>query len=92
MVLYGLVKSLEYLVRLNDLKTAQHFRARLALALRHPNDLPKPSHDDLKELFSITGLWVRNIGDRHDTSKRIRHLVHRIIAKLKTRRSAWARS
>jgi hypothetical protein len=28
--LYGLVRSLSYVVRFNDLKAAQHFRARLA--------------------------------------------------------------
>ena len=53
--LYGLVQSLRYVVRLNDLKTAQHLRARLALALRHPVDLAKPLHDELNELFEISG-------------------------------------
>ena len=31
--LYGLVQGLSYVVRLNDLKTAQYLRARLALVL-----------------------------------------------------------
>ena len=75
--LYGLVRSLSYVVRLNDLKTAQHFRARLAWVLRRPHDLAEV-HGDVKELFEISGLWVRNVGDRHDTSKQIRKLVHRM--------------
>jgi hypothetical protein len=61
--LYGLVRSLSYVVRLNDLKTAQHFRARLALVLRRPSDLAKPLQGD-KELFETIGLWVRNVGNR----------------------------
>src|SRR5262249_35452106 len=44
--LYGLVQGLSYAVRLNDLKTAQHFRSRLAWALRGPNNLAKPLHGD----------------------------------------------
>ena len=50
---------------LNDIKTAHHFRARLAWVLRRPHDLAKPLHGDLKELFEISGLWVRNVGQRH---------------------------
>jgi hypothetical protein len=66
--LYGLVRSLNCVIRLNDLKTAQHLRARLAWVLRHPNSLAKPLRGDLKELFEISGLWVRNVGNRHDSS------------------------
>jgi hypothetical protein len=40
--LYGLVQSLSYVVRLNDLKTAQHFRARLAWVLRIAPPRPPP--------------------------------------------------
>jgi hypothetical protein len=70
--LYGLVRSLNYVVRLNDLKTAQHFRARLAWALRRPHDLAKPLHGDLKDLFEISGLWVRNVGNRQDLKLQVR--------------------
>ena len=72
--LYGLVRSLSYVVRLNDLKTAQHFRARLALVLRRPSDLAKPD-GDLTELFETIGLWVRNVGNRYDTKLQIRRLI-----------------
>jgi hypothetical protein len=60
--LYGLVQSLSYLVRLNDFKTAQRIRARLAWVLRKPSDLPKARRDELDELFEISGQWVRNTG------------------------------
>jgi hypothetical protein len=64
---YGLVLGLSYVVRLNDLKTAQHLRVRLAWVLRQPSGLAKPLHAELKQLFAISGVWVRNVGDRHDT-------------------------
>jgi hypothetical protein len=44
--------------------------------------LLKPLHDDLKELFEISGLWVRNVGSRHDTKRQIQQLVRRIIHSL----------
>ena len=74
--LYGLVRSLSYVIRLNDLKTAQHLRARLAWVLRRPNSLAKPLHGGLKELFEISGLWMRNVGNRHDSKLLIRRLIH----------------
>ena len=69
--LYGLVQSLSYVVRLNDIRTVQHLRARLAWVLRNPGDLAKPLRDEIKGLFVISGLWVRNIGDRHRTKRQI---------------------
>jgi hypothetical protein len=53
--LYGLVQSLSYVVRFNDLKAAQHFRARLAWVVRRPYGLSKPLHRDLKGLFEVSG-------------------------------------
>jgi predicted ATPase len=45
-----------------DLKEAEHAA----------NDDPaKPLHDALKELFEISGLWVRNVGNRHDAKRHI---------------------
>jgi hypothetical protein len=84
--LYGLVRSLSYVVRLNDLKTAQHLRARLAWVLRRPHDLARPLHGDLKELFEISGLWVRNVGKRHDLKLQIRRLIRRIVERVKIQR------
>ena len=83
--LYGLVQSLSYVVRLNDLKTAQHLRARLAWVLRRPENLAKPLHGDLKELFDISGLWVRNAANRHDTKRPVQHTMRRILPRLNVR-------
>ena len=90
--LYGLVQSLSYVVRLNDLKTAQHLRAKLAWALRRPHNLAKPLHDELKELFEISGLWVRNVGNRHDIKLQIQRLIRRIVPRLKIQRWRMRRS
>jgi hypothetical protein len=84
--LYGLVRSLSYVIRLNDLKTSQHLRARLARVLRRPNSLAKPLRGDLKELFEISGLWVRNVGNRHDSKLLIRRLIRRIVTRVKIQR------
>ena len=80
---YGLVQGLSYVVRLNDFKTAQHLRAKLAWVLRRPNNLTKLQHDDLKELFAISGLWVRNVENRHDVELQIRRLIRRIARRLR---------
>ena len=80
---YGLVQGLSYVVRLNDFKTAQHRRAKLTWVLRSPHDLTKPQHHDLKELFAISGLWVRDVGDRHDIELQIRRLMRRIARRLR---------
>jgi len=81
--LYGLVQSLSYVVRLNDLKTAQHLRAKLAWVLRRPHNFTKPLHHDLKELFEISGLWVRNVGNRHYIKLQTRRLIGRIVQRLR---------
>jgi hypothetical protein len=85
--LYGLVKGLDYLVRMNDLKAAQHLRGRLAWVLKYSN-LAKPLHGDLEQLFQISGLWVRNVSNRRNTKRQIRHLIRRIIPRLTAPRSS----
>ena len=82
---YGLVQSLSYVVRLNDLKTAQRLRVRLALVLRHPKGRAKSLHAELTQLFAISGVWVRNVGDRHQTKRLIQELIRRILPRLKLR-------
>ena len=84
--LFGLVQSLSYVVRLNDFKTAQHLRAQLAGVLRRPHNLPKPLDDDLEELFEISGLWIRNVGNRQEIKLQIRRLISRIVPGLRYRR------
>ena len=81
--LYGLVQSLSYVVRLNDLKTAQRLRVRLALVLRQPKGLAKSLRAELTQLFAISGVWVRNVGDRHQTRRNIQGIIRRIIPRLK---------
>jgi hypothetical protein len=81
--LYGLVQGLSYVVRLNDFKTAQHIRAKLAWVLRRPHNLTKPQHHDVEELFAISGLWIRNVGNRHDIELQIRRLIGRIARRLR---------
>jgi hypothetical protein len=83
--LYGLVQSLSYVVRLNDLKTAQRLRVRLALVLRQPKGLAKSLRAELTQLFAISGVWVRNVGDRHQTKRHIQQLIRRILPRLKVR-------
>ena len=87
--LYGLFQNLSYVVRLNDLKTAQHLRAKLAWVLRRPHNLMKPLHHDVKELFEISGLWVRDVATRHETQLLTRRLFGRIVWRF---RSSPARS
>jgi hypothetical protein len=82
--LYGLVQSLSYVVRLNDFKTAQHLRAKLDWVLRRPHNLTKPQHRDVKELFEISGLWVRNVGNRHEIKLQTRRLIGRIVRRLRS--------
>jgi hypothetical protein len=68
-------------VRANDLKTAQYYRGRLARAIEHAakDDPAKSLHDALKELFEISGFWVRNVGTRQDAKRHILELIDRII-------------
>jgi len=80
--LYGLVENLDDAVRANDLKTAQYYRARLTRAIEYAadDDPAKPLQDALIELFKISGLWVRNVGQRRaDTKLQILQLTRRIV-------------
>src|SRR5215469_3216573 len=54
--------------------------------LRRPHNLAKPLHGDLKELFEISGLWVRNVGERHALKLQIRRLIRRIVERIKVGR------
>ena len=50
--------------------------------LRHPGGLAKPLHAELKELFATSGVWVRDVGDRHQTRRNIQGIIRRIIPRL----------
>ena len=77
--LAGRVKGLGYAVRLNDFKLAQRFRMGLAVILRH---LDEPVRDDVARLVDVSGLWVRNVGDRHKNKREIQKLARDIVPQL----------
>jgi hypothetical protein len=52
--------------------------------LRRPHTLTKPQHRDVKELFEISRLWVRNVGNRHDIKLQTRRLIGRIVRRLRS--------
>jgi hypothetical protein len=55
----------------------------LAWVLRRRHDFTKPLHHDLNELFEISGLWVRNVGDRHYIKLQTRRLIGRIVRRVR---------
>ena len=77
--LAGGIKGLRYAVRLNDFKLAQRFRMGLAVTLRH---LDEPVRDDVARLVDVSGLWVRNVGDRHKNKREIEKLARDIVPQL----------
>ncbi len=74
------IKGLRYAVGLNDFKLAQRLRMTLAPTLRH---LDEPVRDELARLMDVSGLWVRNVGDRHRNKREIQKLVREIVPQLK---------
>jgi hypothetical protein len=38
--------------------------------------------NDVARLFEVSGLWVRNVGDRHHTKRNIQRISRRIIQRL----------
>jgi hypothetical protein len=73
------IKGLRYAVHLNDFKLAQRFRMGLAVTLRH---LDEPVRDDVARLIDVSGLWVRNVGDRHKNKREIQKLARDIVPQL----------
>jgi hypothetical protein len=47
--------------------------------LRHLDD---PVRDDVARLVDVSGLWVRNVGDRHRNKREIQKLVRDIVPQL----------
>jgi hypothetical protein len=83
--LAGRIKGLRYAVRLNDFRLAQRLRMALAVTLRH---LDQPVRDEVARLVDLSGLWVRNVGDRHENKREIQKLVRDIVPQLGGRSSA----
>ena len=79
------VNSLRHAVRLDNFRRAQHLRMGLAAYLRHLED---PLRDDVARLFEISGLWLRNLGDCHQTKRQIQELIRHLIPRLRARSRA----
>jgi hypothetical protein len=78
-LLSGWVKALRLAVDLDNFRLAQRLRMGLAAYLRH---LERPLRDDVARLFEISGLWLRNVGDRHDTKRQVQRMIRRILPRL----------
>jgi hypothetical protein len=81
-LLSGRIKGLRYAVQLDDFRLAQRLRMGLAAYLRH---LDGPLRDEVTRLFEITGLWLRNVEDRHQNKRQAQQQIRRIIPRLNSR-------
>jgi len=73
------VKALRRAVRVDNFRLAQRLRMGLALYLRH---LKEPLRNDVERLVRVSGLWVRNVGDRHKTKRHIQRIIREITRRL----------
>jgi hypothetical protein len=80
----GRIKGLRYAVRLNDFRLAQRLRMALTASLRH---IDEPVRNEVARLVDVSGLWVRNIGDRHKIKREIDRLARDIVPHLARRRN-----
>ena len=83
------VKALQRAVRVDNFRLAQRLRMGLALYLRH---LKEPLRNDVERLVRVSGLWVRNVGDRHRTKRNIQRIIRQIIPRLNTPHTQLAES
>jgi hypothetical protein len=79
------LKALRCAVRGDNFRTAQRLRLALPLYVRH---LEAPLRNDVVRLFEVSGLWVRNVGDRHQTKRSTLQIIRRILSRLKIPTSA----
>jgi hypothetical protein len=77
------VNGLRDAVRLDNFRSAQRFRAGLVAYLK---DLEGPLRDDVAQLFEITGVWLRNVDDRHEAKRQIQKIIRRIISRIQPRK------
>jgi hypothetical protein len=80
------VKALGRAVRVDNVRLAQRLRMGLGLYLKH---LEEPLRNDVRRLFEVSGLWVRNVGDRRQTKRNIQRIVRRVIQRLDARSNSW---
>jgi hypothetical protein len=78
-LLVARVKALRRAVRVDNFRLAQRLRMGLVLHLKH---LKQPLRDDVARLFDVSGLWVRNVGDRHQTKRTILRISRHIMQRL----------
>jgi hypothetical protein len=78
-LLVARVRALRHAVRVDNFRLAQRLRMGLVLYLRH---LEEPLRNDVARLFEVSGFWVRNIGDRHQTKRNVQRISRRIIQRL----------
>jgi hypothetical protein len=83
------VKALRHAVRVDNIRLAQRLRMGLGLYLRH---LEEPLRNDVQRLFEVSGLWVRNIGDRRQTKQHIQRISRRIIQRVDAQSYNWSLS
>ena len=79
------VKALWRAVRVDNFRLAQRLRMGLGLYLKH---LEEPLRNDVRRLFQISGLWVRNVGDRRQTKRHIQRISRRVIQRLHAQSSS----
>ena len=82
-VLSQQVKALRNAIRGNNFKRAQPPPDGTCRdLLRH---LQPQLRDDIVRLFEISGLWLRNVGNRHDTKLQVQRAIRRILPRLGVR-------
>jgi hypothetical protein len=79
-VLADRVNGLRQAVRLDNFRSAQRLRAGLGGYLK---DLKGPLRDDVAHLFEMTGVWLRNVDDRHEAKRQVQKVVRRIVVRLR---------
>jgi hypothetical protein len=78
-LLVARVKALRRAVRVDNFRLAQRLRMGLALYLKH---LEQPLRNDVARLFEVSGLWVRNVGDRRQTKRTILRISRHVMQRL----------
>ena len=84
-LLVARVKALRRAVRVDNFRLAQRLRMGLVLYLRH---LEEPLRKDVARLVEVSGLWVRNVGDRRQTKRHIQRISRRVIQRLHAQSSS----
>src|SRR6516164_1471056 len=78
-LLVARVKALRRAVRVDNFRLAQRLRMALVLYLRH---LGGPLRNDIARLVDVSGVWVRNVGERHQTKRQVLQIIRRVIPRL----------